>query len=772
MTLYFYKYNNYYNRMAKYGGPSLLTYEDQGELLATMEGINFNPNDNIRTKQILNYRPGPEDRSPDYLIVADGNTIVSRWFVMEMVRTRGGQYETTLLRDVISDWYEDIVEAPLFVEKATVAKNDPAIFNSENMTFNQIKTAEYPIKDKTGVAWMVGYFTKDTIPVAQRTISVPPLDTTIAGTYTNMEEFPYKSLVAYPDDETFRVDIDYTGGSRFCVGWDKNADLKTPNVDVVPLGTVGFAKPSNSTISGITSGYANKVQSALDAETSFVWGSGLDSYLNCNTLSYTREFLRANGNVYKIGDKYYKFFAVSESSERIKTVLAAGSNLANQMSYIMQRADAIYDTIKDKSVEWTRYQYTHMLEEVSVNSIEFTMSDNPVQCDDAPYNMFMVPYHRWLRDDAEGLYTDPVACRRFVETLQTKLTSGNLYDLQLLPYCPLPDNYFLPNGGLRADKFPTEGRVWYQDFSAGNAYVGTIFYCSSATFSKSITDAWAAPKTATEMKISNECDLYRLCSPNYNGQFEFSLAKNGGIRQWNIDCTYRPYTPYIHVAPDFGGLYGQDFDDARGLICGGDFSLAQISNKWEEYQVQNKNYQNIFDRQIQNMEVQQKYQRIQDIANIFTGSAQGGVTAGIASGGNPYAAAGGALLTAAAGVVDAGMNEALRYEALDYTKDQFGYQLGNIQAMPYSLTKVSAYNANNKIFPFLEYYTCTDVEKQALRNKIRYNGMSVGRIGTISEFKQAAPTYIKGKLIRCETIADDTHVLNAIAEELNKGVFI
>ena len=86
--------------------------------------------------------------------------------------------------------------------------------------------------------------------------------------------------------------------------------------------------------------------------------------------------------------------------------------------------------------------------------------------------------------------------------------------------------------------------------------------------------------TAEELKVANECDMYRLVSPNFSGQFEFSLAKNGGsISKINVDCTFKPYTPYLHLNPDFGGLYGQDFNDARGLICGGDFSIARVTDQ-------------------------------------------------------------------------------------------------------------------------------------------------------------------------------------------------
>jgi hypothetical protein len=191
----------------------------------------------------------------------------------------------------------------------------------------------------------------------------------------------------------------------------------------------------------------------------------------------------------------------------------------------------------------------------------------------------------------------------------------------------------------------------------------------------------------------------------------------------------------------------------------------------------NKNYQKIFDRQIQNMEVNNRAARIQDIAGAISGTATGAASGALAG---SVAAPGGAIVggivggmaSAAGGIADVVINERLRQEAIDYAKDQFGYNLGNIRALPDVLTKIGAFDITNKVFPFVEYYTSTETEKQALRDKIRYNGMTVMRIGRIVDFQKQDKTYIKGKLIRLEDVYDDYHVVNTIAEELNKGVFI
>ena len=51
--------------------------------------------------------------------------------------------------------------------------------------------------------------------------------------------------------------------------------------------------------------------------------------------------------------------------------------------------------------------------------------------------------------------------------------------------------------------------------------------------------------------------------------------------------------------------------------------------------------------------------------------------------------------------------------------------------------------------------------------------MTVMAIGTLAQhIWEDDYTYIKGKLIRCDTIKDDFHMVNAISGELDKGVFI
>ena len=178
------------------------------------------------------------------------------------------------------------------------------------------------------------------------------------------------------------------------------------------------------------------------------------------------------------------------------------------------------------------------------------------------------------------------------------------------------------------------------------------------------------------------------------------------------------------------------------------------------------------------METTREAQRISEIVGGAVGIGSG-VASGMAIGsmiapgiGTAIGGITGGLLSAGGMAGDIAMNEKLYNEALDYKKDAFEYQMGNIKALPQSLAKTSALSINNKIWPFIQYYKCSSAESEALSRKIQYSGMTVGRIGTISEFIGNEPQFLQARLIRLEGLEDDYHMLKEIAAEIYKGVFI
>lgn len=787
-TIYLLKYNNYYNRIVK-KEDTLGAYLTQDCLLDTFENVNFVPADGVDTTLVVKHE-GP---NPDYLIVADGNEIESRWFVVESDIIRGGQYRLTLHRDVIVDSYDLVVNAPCFIEKATLSNNDPFIFNGENMTFNQIKQSETLLKDETQSAWVVGYIPKDAFPegatVTGDAILDDSADITVAG-IENWEYYQYQNT----DFNALITDYTTTGEVRIKV---KSSSATAPLKDV-PFGITkgGIAYLDTITPGAGSPGYSvtvpyNQNDTIYAAEKAIKngcpqqWDTGvvrtgvllkLKEYIGGHGVVEISDFTSLNNKI--IYDSNTQLYSRVILSKEIKneTVRINSSTIPNLYTYLDEKvtkevsADGMTFTIEGAAnvntykTEFSYEAYRITLEQIP-QQVTATISKPAARyhLEDQPYDMFAIPYS----DDLE-IYKNGTklfnANKSIAVNIATQITaatgSANVYDVQLLPYCPV--RYCILADGTFDVK--TAKVDYVQDKNKNN--IGIILWATTSSFTVNISNEI----TSTNPKIENLVDKWRLCSPNFNGQFEFSPAMNGGVDYFNVDCTYKPFNPYIHVNPNFKKMYGKDFNDARGLICGGDFSLPQVSNAWADYQLNNKNYENIFNREIQNLQVQQKAQRIGDIASAVTGSLSG-LGAGGLMGGVPGAIVGG-LASAGGGVADVMIGDKLRAEAMDYKRDMFGMQMGNIQALPTNITKTTAFTYNNKLFPILEYYTCTIEERNALLDKLRYNGMTVGRIGKIADYlANASDQYIKGRIIRIEGVSDDFHYYKAISDEIYKGAF-
>ena len=782
MNIFLYNFNDYYNRIVK----RYDELEDYGEWVHMSPNYNFKEGDGIQTEVVVNMPV----QTADYLLAANvEGEIVSRWYIVHSQRNREGQYTLSLYRDVIADFYDITINATTFIEKATLGLNNPLIFNNENMTYNQIKQQEIPLKDKFGSPWIVGYIDRKT---PETTITLPTEDYIVDYSLESVEEYDYYTYT----QETFRMGdpTDLILGlncylhrplagikSDYTIGFDTNGRLKNPGnrtfletgVSVTLQGELeGYQITGFGTISNVKT----KVEEQAPKQN---WKSiNYDPYINKTKVNLSNE----EGKIIKAGNEYYKIHVQKTGSSKYSAEVPLSSSLGilfqdmvENISNLKKGDNSPYALCIVETAE-----YKLELEPISVASITLTIpgEDGRIHCRNNPYDVFAIPYDTY-KITSRGTFDKDLNMRL---AQQMSLTLGSqLYDLQLLPYCPLPTEAIVRAKEIDARYFEGdfEGKYITTALNESENVVAALFWLADCNFTQPIVGVnIAPPATNIECKIMNETKIYRLCSPNYASVFEINAAKNNGLKNFVAYCSYKPFTPYIQVAPDFNLLYGQNYQDARGLICSGDFSLPRTSSSWVEYELNNKNYQIMFDRQIESLERNNSIARTEQIVQGAVGTVQGAGTGGMMGGmaGGVWGAVAGGVIGGAAsaigGIADYEILLAKQREVLDFTKDQFGYTLGNIAAQPRTLTKVSSFNINNKIFPFLEIYGTTPEEEQALINKLTYNGMTVMTIGSILEFLQPERTYIKGKIIRLEGLEEDYHLALAISEEINKGVYI
>ena len=876
-------YNNYFNRIIKKES-TLANYKTLDSNFTDINSVNFNPADGVNTDLVVG--TSSISHNYDYLIVWDStnSSIISRWFIMDEDRTRNGQYRLSLRRDVIVDNYDAVKESTTFVEKGTISDTtNPLLYNSESMTYNQIKQGEMLLKDSTGCGWVVGYIPQDAFQtittVSKDVVLQSSADITVndisTWTYYNASSLSSSqeiwSTSSLSKQLQLKTKLHYPAYSRPSAGINWQEQRVKGTIYVPQGGTITSSVSSSSTSydswSGVVVNHSNGIPNPPSSfneanylannmpSDSTLW-SNLDSVLRDmgfygNLTIKTQN--EVNGLIALDGKTIKDTATGSIYKIHLRNVSASGGTLLDNtyasVNTFMNRlnGDIVRSSTGSTGSNQTVGNYNIADVQVGYNGNGYTLEitqiftfagveidNNRNHLVDAPYDMFCIPYSdtKYIKV-ATGAGNTVLCSKELAISLAQEIAkdsgSGSIYDTQLLPYCPSQElvtknpniynddatidvtglsfdvirditNSFVQvsvnavtwnsvvaqHGQLYDEQYrpinyyaASNNTYYYRTANTGNV-LGAIVWCTSATRTFDIALNIPASSDAVQRKIENECDMYRLCSGNYQGIFEFNAAKSFGVAGFKVDCAFKPYNPYIHVVPRLGGLYGDgfaDYNDARGLICGGDFSLAQMSNAWANYELQNKNYQQIFDRQIQNMEVNNKFNIAEGAVSAFTGAIGGGTAAGMAgkmmSLSNPASAAigiAGGIASAGAGIADIMIGQERYKEAKSFATDMYGYQLGNIKAIPTSLAKNTALTPNTKIFPFVEKYTCTDIEKEALQNKLIYNGMTIMNIGTPNSY--IGTGFFKGQIIRFPSLKEDNHMANAIYEEINKGVYL
>lgn len=805
---------NYFNRKI-YFYESLEDYLYLAEDYEVKTEVNFNPNEGVNTSLIVSLDSAVNYFEYCYLLVTDkdGN-IISRWYIKDATRNLSGQFTLTLRRDVVAESIASgdfIRNAPVYVEKAILNETDPLIVNDEGVRFNQIKKSEDLIRDKIKVSgWLIGYYktgTTKTIHIASRGYT-PPESTSLSdiATATGINESDLTDMINNPKyfaTSNFKLTYGlYTGILQNCFKID-NFIAQDFNTYIAPHEETAFAW------TGALAGY-------VDSTSVSFWAAKLAQYFidhNTNLRNelqtviqneYASERLYINSQLQALqnyqnqivnyGGAYYRLRVyITDNSAHPEITITKGESVYFDTA-VNTVSTEMHTTVYDDWNMFLNYTVASVriaLDPLPLGAYQLTIPASANSLIDAPFSMFAIPLNGIVMNiprgggTYEGIFPEIVdeSALDVVNRITTEL-GADLYDVQILPYFPEPERFFpryqYGKSFIYLDEITENVDFTYITAEGDTTDIkGIILYPARSKFSLTLDKALTMKRDS--LKIESQTDFYRIVSPNYNGIFEFNLAKNGGsVSCFLVDCTYKPFNPFIRVSPQFNFLYGTNFEDGRGLICGGEFSLAIIKDAWVNYELMNKNYSMAFSRDIVNLDVSQRQERFKEpftLAAGAIGSGAAGALGGFKIGGVYGAAAGAAIgLTAGAagGALDAKLNEERRAETKDYAIDRFNLSLGNIKAMPQSLARTAVLTNIFKVFPFIEYYTCTDEEVAALESKIEYDGMTVGRIGNIFEFMggNKDQKYFKGQLIRALGIFDNEDFIEALYNELAKGVYI
>lgn len=825
----FNNFANYANRVER----KLETYTDYiiavgaGNSFGPFDKINFKNRDGITTSQVVNLPKGTENFKPNYLLVLKENSddIVSRWFVTEAYESRAYQYNLSLVRDIIADNWDTVLDTPSVVSRGWArlgsGTNSP-IFNSEGFSLSQVKTNEYLLKDKTSSAWIVGYVQNaDNLPATitwQRNIAAPSepddLGTMLSrGGITMGRELldVYYRSKYHVDDSTA---LNRGGTFEFSDSHSKmTAEINAYPDTWTVLTNDGVLRNQfmrNAREYLRTNGWLEYITNYYRNNPPYAFENDFDQYVG-------KYFTGPGGRKYKLTKKHLTRATVSVplTDWTIGYMTSAIRYAARQVPNVAEVPDD-WDISNDSLVFYAdEYQYSRdYIDEIS-QSVD--INTNHRRLDDRPWSMFAMPMNETNVKINSTTFTTLTGIGQKFASVASEQIGDNCLDIQLLPYCPLTSA--VSADGIDLGSF-TEGIDYSFVTDSNNQKTSVLLWCSESSGTVSIPfSEYSVPNNSLDFKVDQETKLFRLAAPNYSSSWEFSPNRNGEISSFDVDFTYEPLGSYIRLAPHFGCLYGRNFGDSRGLIISCDMSLPKISDNWTNYKLQNANYQKVFDRQVKTQEIGIAVSATGAALDIGLGTAQGvlGLARPLSALGNETSRLSDRYAEVASGIhaddtdswdrlnsqysrrmtdinsrrnatmLSGGMamsntaieaindigDVAMRVRALSDAKFNHEMNIANIKAQPQTITQIGAFNINNKLFPVLEIYDATESEKENVREFIKYRSMNIGRTATIRDYlSDNERTWIEAALLDTFAYAGDSHELTYLAQELAKGVFI
>ena len=591
MQLLLLHYNNYFNRIIKKEN-TIADYKAADADYKEVSNINFNPGDGVNTSLVLGLGQNGslfDGEEFDYLVayevVDNTNVINSRWFIIEQDRERAGQFELTLKRDVLVDNYADVVNSPIFLEKGFINdSNDPLLYNSESMNLNQIKQLEIPLKDETESGWVVGYIPSDAFPKVE-----PQYDRVEKKVTTPMEaDFEIDNINDWSywqyclSNPNYKLMADSAGKRKVTVkirSEDRQADYRSFRVDMV---TANYTFYPNSTDAGTysqqNSGYI-KTSATLEYPQWYqdygpvTFKQGTINAGICNNIfdpvrnnsAFNTALNTILGTGINIGDtsalrrlqdkiildattnKYYRISVISISESNPITVTssttggqAALTALKNAMYYPNGAGGSLQGEYTTFTASNSSTSYAIKLTNIG-DSFYVDLNSDRAHLNDAPYDMFCIPFSDTLKlkfDSTEFTCSKNVALSMATE-IARDLGSGNVYDVQLLPYCP--NRTLVVNSGSPSSVLNLAS-VKYDLIkeSVTNSPKSAVIWCTESTFQVPITVesniVEFKPTEDAPIKINNE-SYYTI--PNsistYTGRMGISTTSYNNIIVYKVD---------------------------------------------------------------------------------------------------------------------------------------------------------------------------------------------------------------------------------------------
>ena len=796
------------------------------------DNVAFNHGDFVNGECITKPSVPVLNKQPNYMIVYNGATIESRYYVLSYQYMDGepaenfGTYRATFIRDVVVDFKRSLTQQLCRIRRGSLPTNQfsPILVQPEGINLNQIKKNQIDIKSWDGDAQWLTIFYDQTVPADKRKITFdwsgdiyPDYQfSTMQSDYSsygfNLTSSGLAKSAYKRDFESYKIILNGSNDrERISVVVTKDSLTATALYD-------GFLGSSTrEAVSALNNASANQIQDVVTLIR--------NAYRYDNSSKIMPLVNKYNNQLIQNGSKISRTNITT--NERLYETTTDGTTYDSSIKTLLGKIAGRYDEssgLYGIGNMWVNGGYDFQEAHLIMDAWRTSFTEVPTtgelilpgkfKLDNINLGCVTIPFGSNITlKNGSTTYTMDSATVKSIATSGWTATGSLIKDIQILPYCPMSQ--------LNSEKVssPSSNTIdisnQLDDYKIPMTVLssGAAIYYALAVTQSSLDYRFPLNLVAnSNLKLESMTKKYRLMSNNHKSGFDFNLALNNGVQYMSISYTLKPYDTVFHICPVFNqdSLYGGNYKDARGLIWQGGFSLSQVTDAWVEYKLQNSTYESVFDRDIKSLEVSQDVARQQEIlayqtayknaqTNIDATKTKAGIggALGILGAVGSFKAGnmgGGALgILGAAGSIGGGvasinaqeevaernlqtakqsqaLNDTLRAEAIDYKKDIWYLTNQAIEARPSTIAANSEYSHINNEKAYIEVYDCSDIEKRYIEKYLQYYGMKIDQIGLLKNYLIGDNCYIEATPLFLEGLMPV--ISNAINAELSAGMYV
>lgn len=297
---------------------------------------------------------------------------------------------------------------------------------------------------------------------------------------------------------------------------------------------------------------------------------------------------------------------------------------------------------------------------------------------------------------------------------------------------------------------------------------------------------------------------YVIVSPDKSGRFSFNFydytnvitplegdeLHNSKSLKIIVKTAYKPFgiISSAVIIPDNDSLIGIKYEtDMRGSSpASNGFQCSLTSNAFETYKRQNSNYQQIFNKQEEELRKNHQVERVNDITagivNTLSASMMGAIGGsqlgelglakafGTKAGGAAVGASVAGSVVGGAMIAQNVVNESLRKYEEKLLKERFDLNIGTIKNIPDSLNRVSSFNEiiAQEFYFVIEVYECSPADSKVADTFVKFYGYGLGVFDFLSNYVKNG-WFIRSTLISSE-LEPKMHTI--ASNELEGGIYL